>query len=50
MDGMHSFLSPHNAVVWKIIVRAESAKWPRFEREFPVVVYPRTGVPSVALS
>jgi hypothetical protein len=39
-DGMHSFLSAHNAVIWKLVVRAASQKWPVFERMFPLVVYP----------
>ena len=39
-DGMHSFLSAHNAVIWKLVVRATSQKWPMFERVFPLVVYP----------
>jgi hypothetical protein len=38
--AMHSFLSAHNAVIWKVIVRVEAKKWPIFEREFPLVVYP----------
>lgn len=39
-DAMHSFLSAHNAVIWKLVVRASSRKWPTFERTFPLVVYP----------
>jgi hypothetical protein len=38
--AMHSFQSPHNAVRWKLVVRGESAAWPLFERDFPLVVYP----------
>ncbi len=37
---MHSFKSDHNEVQWKLVVRAEMAGWPSFERSFPVVVYP----------
>lgn len=45
-SAMHSFLSTHNAVVWKIEVRANAKKWPMFERTFPVVLYPQDTVPS----
>jgi hypothetical protein len=38
--AMHSFLSPHNAVRWKLIVQGEAENWPPFERGFPVVVFP----------
>jgi hypothetical protein len=37
---MHSFQSPHHAVRWLIVVRAESRGWPSFCRSFPVVVHP----------
>jgi hypothetical protein len=37
---MHSFQSPHHAVRWLIVVRAESRGWPSFSRSFPVVVHP----------
>lgn len=37
---MHSFKSNYNAVKWKLVVRGEVARWPWFERDFPVVVYP----------
>lgn len=40
-DIMHSFQSEHNAVVWKIVVEGDAAKWPSFCRSFPVAVYPR---------
>jgi hypothetical protein len=40
ITAMHSFLSPHNVVRWKIVVHGEAEKWPAFERGFPVVVYP----------
>lgn len=39
--AMHSFKGDHNEIGWKLIVRADVAGWPNFEREFPVVVYPR---------
>lgn len=38
--AMHSFKGDHNEINWKLIVRADVAGWPNFEREFPVVVYP----------
>jgi hypothetical protein len=38
--AMHSFISPHNAVRWKLVVRGEAEGWPAFERGFPLVVYP----------
>jgi hypothetical protein len=39
-DAHHSFLSGHNALHWKLIVRAEPTQWPTYERTFPIVVYP----------
>jgi len=38
--AMHSFQSGHNTVAWKLIVRGEAARWPPYERTFPVIVYP----------
>jgi hypothetical protein len=38
--AMHSFQSGHNAVRWKLVVKAESENWPMFVRSFPVLVYP----------
>ena len=44
---MHSFASPHNAVVWTLVVRGRTVRWGDFERRFPVYVYPlRTAVPT----
>lgn len=43
--AMHSFKSNSNAVQWKLVVRGHSRGWPRFERSFPVVVYPPVCVP-----
>ena len=37
---MHSFKSNHNAIRWKVVIRGDVAKWPRFERAFPVIVHP----------
>ncbi len=41
-EVMHSFQSPHNAVLWKIVVEGEAHRWPSYCRNFPVVVYPTT--------
>ena len=47
--AMHSFASPHNAVVWTLIVRGRTVRWGDFERRFPVYVYPlRTAVPTTS--
>jgi hypothetical protein len=43
-DAMHSFISEHNAVRWRLVVRGTPARWPPFVRIFPVVVYPPSGV------
>jgi hypothetical protein len=40
-DAMHSFTSAHNRIDWKLVVAAEVARWPDFERGFPVVIRPR---------
>jgi hypothetical protein len=46
-QAMHSFQSGHNAVRWKLVVKAESENWPMFVRSFPVLVYPASnGSPS----
>ncbi|MEM6365138.1 MAG: hypothetical protein AAF745_11965 [Planctomycetota bacterium] len=37
---MHSFVGPHNAVRWKVIVSGEARPWPSFCRNYPVVVHP----------
>lgn len=37
---MHSFKSDHNEVDWKVVVKGDVARWPDYERSFPVVVYP----------
>jgi len=39
-DAMHSFVSEHNALCWRIVVRGAPTRWPRFTRTFPVVVHP----------
>ena len=38
---MHSFKSNHNSVQWRLVVVASVDRWPRFQRDFPIVVYPR---------
>lgn len=38
--AMHSFAAPHNEVSWSLVVRGRMARWPEFERRFPVYVYP----------
>lgn len=38
--AMHSFQSGHNAVRWKLVVKAEPENWPMFVRSFPVLVHP----------
>ena len=42
-DAMHSFVSEHNAVRWRLMVRGTPARWPPFVRMFPIVVYPAAG-------
>jgi hypothetical protein len=41
-SAMHSFVSPHNAIVWTLVARGRMARWGDFERRFPVFVYPLT--------
>jgi len=38
--AMHSFVSEHNAVSWRVVVHGRAARWPAFSRGFPVVVHP----------
>jgi len=38
--AMHSFTVPHNAIKWILVVRGRMARWPEFERRFPLYVYP----------
>jgi hypothetical protein len=44
--AMHSFVSPHNAIVWNLVVRGRMARWGDFERRFPVYVYPSVAGPT----
>lgn len=37
---MHSFQSDHNGVHWRLVVSGIVEKWPKFQRNFPLVVYP----------
>jgi hypothetical protein len=46
--AMHSFLSPHNAILWLLVVRARIARWGELERRFPVFVYPPGDAPRPA--
>ncbi len=39
-QAIHSFCSPHNRVLWKLVVRAEVEAWPILVRAFPLVIYP----------
>jgi hypothetical protein len=41
--AMHSFRSSHNEVIWKVVVLGRARGWPRFERTFPLVIYPGPG-------
>ena len=43
-SAMHSFVSPHNAIVWALMVRGRMARWGDFERRFPVYVYPAMAI------
>ncbi|MHC4405396.1 MAG: DUF3592 domain-containing protein [Planctomycetota bacterium] len=38
--AMHSFKAGHNEILWKILVKGSPARWPDYERSFPVVVHP----------
>jgi hypothetical protein len=38
--AMHSFQTPHNAVLWKLVVTGSADRWPAFQRSFPVIVQP----------
>ena len=39
-DAMHSFQSDHNDVKWKLVVTADIAGWPDYQRSFPLIVHP----------
>lgn len=38
--AMHSFVSEHNSVSWRVVVRGQPTHWPAFTRSFPVIVFP----------
>jgi hypothetical protein len=40
VGAMHSFKSAHNEISWKLVIRGEVNGWPRYERSYPLVVYP----------
>jgi hypothetical protein len=46
-SAMHSFSAPHNAVSWMLVVRGRMARWPEFERHFPLYVYPLSSASTV---
>jgi hypothetical protein len=46
--AMHSFTAAHNAVSWMLVVRGRMARWPEFERRFPLYVYPTPAVREAA--
>jgi hypothetical protein len=39
--AMHSFQADHNAVQWRFVVRGEVTGWPKYERVFPIIVFPK---------
>lgn len=41
IGAMHSFKASYNCVNWKLMVRGKVARWPDYERAFPVVVHPK---------
>jgi hypothetical protein len=41
VDTMHSFVTEHNAVRWRFVVRGKPSRWPGFVRVFPIIVHPR---------
>jgi len=38
--AMHSFRAGNNEIRWQLVVSGEPVRWPRFQRGFPVIVYP----------
>ncbi|OHB68171.1 MAG: hypothetical protein A2V70_19695, partial [Planctomycetes bacterium RBG_13_63_9] len=41
--AMHSFRADHNEIAWKLIVQGDIARWPDYERPFPLVIRPANG-------
>ena len=48
LRAMHSFTSDHNKVEWKLVVKGAVARWPDFERGFPVVIRPESAASEAA--
>lgn len=42
-SAMHSFKSDHNEIRWSLIIQGDVARWPDYERRFPLIVYPGKG-------
>jgi hypothetical protein len=43
-DAMHSFKARHNQIHWRFEVKGDVARWPDFDRFFPILVEPRAPV------
>ena len=43
LSAMHSFRSPHNEVLWRVLVHGDAVGRPPFQREFPLIVRPAGG-------
>jgi hypothetical protein len=41
VGAMHSFRSEHNSVTWRLVVEGRVAGWPKYRRDYPVIVYPQ---------
>jgi hypothetical protein len=39
-EAMHSLVTKHNEVAWKLVVRGAVEGWADYRREFPLAVYP----------
>lgn len=48
LRAMHSFTSDHNKVEWKLVVKGAVARWPDFERGFPIVIRPDSAASEAA--
>ena len=44
--AMHSFISPHNRISWKLTVKAQVAKRAGYQRDFPLIVVPSAEIPA----
>ena len=38
--AMHSFMADHNEVTWRLVIEGRGPRQKKFERSFPIVVYP----------